>query len=101
VSADLEQVASDLAAQEWIFAKTMPTNPHEYTLRKLWRKDEDFVRAVTCIRESGYVAMFRGRPYLQLDLGEHFYWTMGAPIEKTILINRKRLAPPAPHGVAP
>lgn len=30
------RVARDLADQQWIFAKTMPENPHEYTLRRLW-----------------------------------------------------------------
>lgn len=70
----------------------MPENPHEYTLRKLWRSDPDFVRAVEFIRAHGYRNRFEGRSYTQLDVGEHTYWTMGAPVEETILINRKRNA---------
>ena len=32
MKARLETVAANLARQEWIFAKTMPDNPHEYCL---------------------------------------------------------------------
>src|SRR5665647_923297 len=82
--AEFEQVAEDLAEQRWIFAKTMPENPHEYTLRKLWQDDAAFVRAVEYIRQFGYRTRFRGRPYTQLNVNEHFYWTMGAPVGETI-----------------
>jgi len=89
----LAAVARDLAAARWIFAKTMPQNPHEYTLRREWASDADFVRAVLFIRAHGYQNLFEGRPYTQLDLGGHTYWTMGAPVEETILIDRKRMVP--------
>jgi len=95
--AQMEAVAYDLAQQKWIFAKTMPENPHEYTLRKLWQHDKNFVRAVKFIRKYGYVYRFRGRPYIQFDINEHFYWTMGDPIDKTILINRKRIEREDPY----
>ena len=88
----LERVAHDLAAAHWIFANTMPENPHEYTLRREWTSDADFVRAVLFIREHGYRNLFEGHWYTQLDVDEHTYWTMGAPVEETILINRKRIA---------
>ena len=29
------------------------------------------------------------KPYKALYLGERKYWTMGAPLEETLLINRK------------
>jgi len=93
MSDGLERMAHDPDAQQWIFAKTMPENPHEYTLRREWPSDADFVRAVLFIREHGYQNLFEGRWYTQLDIGEHTYWTMGAPVEETILINRKRIAP--------
>jgi len=71
----------------WIFAKTMPENPHEYTLRKNW-DSVTFDKAVTLIREFGYRTKFKGRYYTQFNVTDHFYWTMGAPVEQTILINR-------------
>jgi hypothetical protein len=33
--------------------------------------------------------MFRGKPYKVLHSRGHQYWTMGAPLDVTILINRK------------
>ena len=39
---ELQQVGSLLLRQEWIFAKTMPEDPHWYTLRKGWACDADF-----------------------------------------------------------
>lgn len=84
------ELREHLAEHRWIYAKTMPENPHEYTLREDW--DEDlFVRVVEYIREHGYESWYRKRRYIYLDAGEHFYWTMGAPIAVTILINRKRI----------
>ena len=100
MSEGLERVTRDLAGVRWIFAKTMPENPHEYTLRREWASDADFVRAVLFIREHGYQNLFEGRWYTQLDIGEHTYWTMGAPVEETILINRKKENEPAASGRA-
>lgn len=90
----LKTVAASLARQEWIFAKTMPDNPHEYCLRRRWVGDDNgFVEAVEVIREAGYETYFEGHPYIQLDIGDHFYWTMGFPVDETILINRKKIKP--------
>lgn len=66
----------------------MPQNPHEYTLRKQWDSEDDFVEAVQLIRDYGYVTKFQGRKYTQFNVLGHFYWSMGAPLPVTILINR-------------
>lgn len=89
--ADLEKLTHLLLAQRWIFARTMPDNPHWYTLRKHWERDADFVWAVETIRRCGYEEISRGRPYIVFDLDGMKYWTMGAPVAETILINRKFL----------
>ena len=82
----------------WIFASTMPNNPHYYMLRRE-SKDSDFVQFVTLIRRYGYSNKYCGAWYTQLNVGSWFYWTMGAHIDSTILINRKerRLGIPAPY----
>ena len=90
-----QEIAAFIRAHTWIFAKTMAHNPHEYTLRKHSRSEDEFVRFVVHIREAGYVLKFAGRPYKCLDVGPHRYWTMGAPLDKTILINRAKNAPKA------
>jgi hypothetical protein len=74
----------------WIFAKTMPENPHFYMLREE-TDDTEFVRFVEIIRKLGYREDYEGYPYTVLDVGGWRYWTMGAPIDETILINRKRI----------
>ena len=77
-----------VASSPWKFAQTMANIPHEYSLRKKHEDDQRFADAVQFIRESGYVQSFYGREYRYFDLGGHQYWTMGAPVEETILINR-------------
>src|SRR5262245_32992710 len=73
---------------EWTFAKTMPQNPHEYTLRR--NSDSGmFDSAVRFIREQGRLEIYQGKPYKTLYLDKHQFWTMGAPLKDTILINRK------------
>ena len=80
----------------WIFAKTMPENPHEYTLRRE-SSDAVFDAAVRFIRDEGEPEIYGGRPYTVFHCDDHKYWTMGAPVEETILINRKSL----PHAGGP
>lgn len=97
---DLRRVANALLPQRWIFAKTMPENPHWYTLRKEWHDDQAFVSTVEVMRRYGYKERFKGRPYTMLNLNGHKYWTMGAPIPATILINRREISAPAPYDNA-
>jgi len=94
-----DQVAQLIGKHEWVFAKTMADNPHEYTLRDEWADDAAFDAFVTYIREHGYAAWFGGRKYIQLDVGDFFYWTMGAPLAETILVNRKRISGYTPEEV--
>jgi hypothetical protein len=101
--AQRKRLAELLESAEWTFAKTMPRNPHWYSLRRTWARDEDFVFAVELIRLLGQRRKFEGRWYTQLDLDDHTYWTMGWPVGAldwgwarlnkagTILINRKLL----------
>ena len=91
--ADLQRVSDLLLPQQWIFARTMPDNPHWYTLRNLWERDADFTWTVETIRRYGYEEIYEGRRYTVLNLDYMKYWTMGAPVAETILINRKFLTP--------
>ena len=71
----------------WTFAKTMPEWPHEYIVRS--RVDENlFLELVTFIRKHGYEAPFYNKNYIYFEENGLAYWTMGAPIEETIIINR-------------
>lgn len=91
---ELQKVSALFESNEWIFAKTMPENPHHYTLRKNWRNSEDFAWVVETMRRHGYTEYFKRRPYTMLNVNGRKYWTMGAPIPETILINRKPVDAP-------
>jgi hypothetical protein len=94
-TADAERFADLMARHPFQVATTMPKAPHEYTLGRRWDSDADFEWAVQFIRANGYEARFGGRRYTYFDLNGHSYWTIGAPIPETILINRAPTAAPS------
>lgn len=90
-NADLEFVRDLIARSRWVFAKTRAKfNPHHYMLRKEC-DDAEFVRFVKLIRAHGVERRFGASTYVELDVDDHYYWTMGAPVRETILVNRKPL----------
>lgn len=93
--AALEFLGKTLLPKRWIFAKTMLRNPHWYTLRKEWKDDAVFDKTVDTMRRVGYTERYKGKPYTMINLNGYRYWTMGAPIPTTILINRKVISPVA------
>jgi len=73
--------------QAWTFAKTMPEWPHEYIVRD--RVDEAlFERLVVHIREHGREGMFYERVIVYYEEMGLVYWTMGAPLRETAIVNR-------------
>jgi len=74
---------------EWTFAKTMPEWPHEYIVRE--RIDEQlFVDLVGHIRTHGRSGRFYERVIVYYEEAGLVYWTMGAPLAETIIVNRCR-----------
>jgi hypothetical protein len=75
--------------EEWTFAKTMPEWPHEYIVRD--RVDERlFERLVIHIREHGAEGPFYEKVVTYYEESGLVYWTMGAPLRKTFIVNRCR-----------
>lgn len=85
-----DEVLFDLLEEKsWKFAKTAAKkNPHWYTLRDKWGDDPEFDKVVVDIREKGKTEWFWGKPYIIFEHNGWKYWTMGAPIDETILINK-------------
>ncbi len=79
-----------VARAPWRFAETMPDIPHEYTVRGQ-TPDEEFNAFVLLIRRDGYKRRFGNSTYTYLNIDGHRYWTMGAPLEATTIINRAPL----------
>ena len=75
--------------ERWTFAKTMPEWPHEYIVRE--RVDEGlFVRLVNHIHAHGYEGHFYQKTIVYYEEAGTVYWTMGAPLDETIIVNRCR-----------
>ena len=72
---------------KWTFAKTMPEWPHEYIVRENV-DDDSFVQLVLFIRANGYTGKFYKKDITYFDDDGLVYWTMGSPINETIIINR-------------
>lgn len=84
-----EDLKHFVAEEQWTYAKTMPTWPHEYLVRE--RVDEKlFVQLVTHIRASGYEGRFYEMKITYFEEDGLVYWTMGAPLNETTIINRCR-----------
>lgn len=89
---DCEFLLDCIGRNRWSWASTMPTIPHEYIVRKRCSlSHEEFDKFVILQRNHG-IHMKWGRynfPYLHVD--GYKYWTMGAPINETVIINRQKL----------
>lgn len=83
--------AEFISRQNWIFAKTYADRaPHEYIVKgKLDKNDmSEFPEIVTYIRHFGFPAIFSGYEHIYYYYEGHYYWTMGDPVEETIILNR-------------
>lgn len=85
---DNYSACSLLESKRWKFAKTMSGIPHSYTLRDEFGSDELFDLTVALIRKRGKQERWGRYNHHYLHLSGYKYWTMGAPISETILINR-------------
>jgi len=82
------QLEQFIAKTEWIFAKTYAkTWPHEYIVRDKV-EEKLFLQFVGHIREHGYKGKFYKKDITYFDNKNMVYWTMGAPIKETTIINR-------------
>jgi hypothetical protein len=78
-----------IAASKWTFAKTMPQWPHEYIVRE--RVDEKLIeQLVRHIRANGSEGTFYQETFIYFEEDGLLYWTMGAPVSETTIINRCR-----------
>ncbi len=83
-NADIEWFQIYISSVRWKQAKSEKFK-HSYTVRE-WHPDT-FERAVKIIRKYGVPERFYKQTYVYLYIDGLKYWTMGAPLEKTIIIN--------------
>lgn len=77
-----------LEAATWTFAKTMPQNPHFWTLRKDWEQDTDYEFAFDYIHAHGEEKVFGRTTYRVLFINGWRYWAMTDDLTKSRLMNR-------------
>ena len=86
------EIEAFISSHSWRFAKTMPQNPHWYVVKDKCRDAHEFERFVMHIRRHGYRTKFGRAWYMYFDWAVdgvvHNFWTMGAPLGITIIINR-------------
>ena len=83
-----QELKNFIEESNWIFAKTYAkTWPHEYIVRDKVDKGL-FIKMVEHIRANGYVGKFYLMDITYFDEDGIVYWTMGAPIDDTTIINR-------------
>jgi len=90
-----ETIRDFINKHSWTFAKTYADIcPHEYIVKdKLDRDDlDDFTALVEHIRENGFTAYYKSRSGKYYIVDDHYYWTMGAPVKDTTIINRAKLS---------
>jgi len=83
-----------LESHPYRFAKTMPKNPHWYTLRYEWMDvgHTVFNEVVRAIRDHGYTEWFGTYPWRMLEAGGFKYWSYyNCSVESVIVLNRKPL----------
>jgi len=84
-----EELQCFVNEENWTYAKTMPKWPHEYLVRE--RVDQAlFEHLVDHIRSNGYEERFYSKKITYLEDDGLLYWTMGAPLKETTIINRCR-----------
>jgi 2-polyprenyl-3-methyl-5-hydroxy-6-metoxy-1,4-benzoquinol methylase len=86
---DWQFVGDFIEKSNWRFAKTYAkTFPHYYTIKRDCDSNE-YGQFYRLIRRYGYYYEFFGKKYIQLNVNENYYWTMGWPSNESEVINRK------------
>ena len=74
---------------EWTWAKTYAkTWPHHYIVKDGVDDQELFLQTVKHIRRHGRGGPFYNKKYIYFEEYGLVYWTIGAPIDETTVINR-------------
>ncbi len=71
----------------WTYAKTMPEWPHEYIVKN--NVDNRYFESIVHhIRKNGQEEFFYQKTLVYYHQDGLVYWTMGAPVDETIIVNR-------------
>jgi|MDSZ01.3.fsa_nt_gb hypothetical protein len=88
-----DEVLEHLTKKHYSFAYTMSNHPHWYTVREEWDDHAVFEEVCIYIRTHGTPRKFFKKELIYCVIGDYEYWTMGAPIPETVIINRAYVGP--------
>ena len=89
---DYERLRQLIGRCRWTFAKSMPFAPHEYIVKdKCPLTTDEFEFFVNQQREFGLKEHWGKSCNSYLYIDDFKYWTMGAPIKETTVINRAKV----------
>lgn len=75
----------------FVFAKTMPEQPHEYVVRTA-DNEAAYFKLFALIRDHGTWERFDGRRYRYLRPGDGWkYWAMTTAMRQSRIINRAKV----------
>lgn len=89
---EFDRFGKGIVNAQFKFAKTMPHNPHYYTVGNTWKDRDHFDFCSAFINKYGYKELFGRTYYTMFNLNGYKYWAMGYEGQKPILINRKPVA---------
>lgn len=75
-----------IASQRWVYAKTVPTHPHEYVVPEVTTDPAAHYDMVKWINRVGEPRMFAGKRYKYAEVDGYVYW-----IGPRTIINRRRV----------
>ncbi len=78
-----------IAANHWVFARTMPDNPHEYVVIHDSTDPYEHLMFLEWIRSVGDIEHYRGRDYEYVTVDGYRYWAMGPSGPEHTIINRR------------
>jgi hypothetical protein len=88
-----EQVWVAVLSHRFTFAKTMPTIPHSYIVRRNWASPIPWENIVQFIRDHGVGGWFHRKRQMYWRWEGERYWTMGNPLNVTTIINQAKDVP--------
>ncbi|MEI6293984.1 MAG: hypothetical protein WCP36_09890 [Methanomicrobiales archaeon] len=88
---DADNFVEFVKSRRWTYARTMLQCPHEYAVRE-WEPDrqQEFEEVALFIRERGKPEPYFSKIHIYYYADGWKYWTMGAPIPETTVINRAK-----------
>ena len=89
----MERIKTLISSVEWTWAKTYAKSaPHWYCVFKRNPElDQEFRYFTQYIRDHGVTRKFWSKEFTYLEIEGFEYWSYGAPVEETELINRAEI----------